>query len=224
MILCIADVLGGEQLDEVRRVLSEADFHDGRDTAGWHARLVKRNQQASAHDRAVAGIQARVHEAIVRHPLFEMAARPRRVKPVMFSRYEPGMEYGNHVDNAVMGAGDKAMRTDVAFTLFLRDPASYDGGELMTDTTAGEQSYKLPAGSLVLYPASTLHRVAPVTRGERLAAVGWAQSQVRDPAQREMLFDLDTVRRRLFERDGKTLEFDLITKNVANLLRMWAEV
>nr|WP_223287248.1 Fe2+-dependent dioxygenase [Halomonas elongata] len=116
------------------------------------------------------------------------------------------------------------MRTDLSFTLFLEEPEHYEGGELLIDNTAGEQTYKLPAGALVLYPSSTLHRVEPVTEGRRLAAVGWVQSQVRDPQQREILFDLDTTRRQIFEQSGKTRHFDLISKSLTNLLRMWADI
>jgi PKHD-type hydroxylase len=115
------------------------------------------------------------------------------------------------------------VRTDVAFTLFLCDPASYDGGELTIESAAGEEPFKLDAGALVAYSATSLHRVAGVTRGARLAAAGWARSFVRDPAQRELLFDLDTARRQLFAREGKSAEFDLLSKSFANLLRMWAE-
>ena len=129
----------------------------------------------------------------------------------------PFMIYG-------MGRGPGRLRTDISFTLFLDDPESYDGGELVTDTTAGEQSYKLPAGSAVIYPSSTLHRVEPVSRGQRRVAIGWVQSTIRDPAQREVLFDLDSARRQLFEREGKSAEFDLLTKSLANLQRFWAEI
>lgn len=224
MILCIAEVIEPGLLSRVRQVLSDTTFRDGRETAGWHARQVKRNTQADGRDPAVARVREAVDRAVAAHPLFQMAVRPRRVRPVMFSRYEPGMTYGNHVDDAVMGSGDGALRTDVSFTLFVSDAGDYDGGELVTDTSAGEQTYKLPAGALVVYPSSTLHRVNPVSRGQRLVAVGWAQSQVRDPRHRELLFDLDTARRQLFEREGKSAEFDLVTKSLANLQRMWADI
>ncbi len=138
---------------------------------------------------------------------------------LMFSRYEPGMRYGLHVDDAIMGG----MRSDVAFTLFLSEPESYDGGELMIDSAAGEDAIKLAPGALVAYPATSLHRVAEVTRGARLAAVGWARSFVRDAAQRELLFDLDTARRTLFAQHGPSREFELMSKSLTNLLRMWAE-
>ncbi len=224
MIICIADVLAAEDALRIRDELSRIEFRDGRETAGWHARTVKQNQQAPGRDPEVKRLRAEVDGAIAHSALFQMAARPRHVMPARFSRYSDAMNYGNHVDDAVMAGPDGPMRTDVSFTLFLSNPGDYDGGELVIDTTAGEQHYKLPAGSMVVYPASTLHRVEPVTRGERIGAIGWVQSQVRDPGQREILFDLDTTRRRIFDRDGKTEDFDAVTKSLSNLLRMWAEV
>ena len=222
MILCIGEVLAADRLAAFRERLTGLSFVDGAATAGWHARLVKRNRQAPS-GAETKELQAELAETLARHELFQMACRPRRMRPILFSRYEPGMEYGTHVDDALMGGADP-VRSDLSFTLFLSPPESYDGGELVVESTAGEQAFKLPAGSLVLYPSSTLHRVAPVTRGERLAAVSWVQSQVRDPGGREILFDLDTARRTLFQREGKTREFDLLSKSLANLLRLWAEV
>lgn len=224
MILCIGDVLSEEAVARIRQQLDHVSFHDGRETAGWHARTVKRNEQADGRDERVTALRREVDEAISANALFRMAARPRRIMPARFSRYSDAMEYGNHVDDAVMSSPEGPLRTDVSFTLFLSAPEDYDGGELVTDTSAGEETYKLPAGSMIVYPSSTLHRVAPVTRGTRVAAIGWVQSQVRDPARREILFDLDTSRRQLFDRHGKTEEFDAITKSLSNLLRMWAEV
>ena len=224
MILCIGEVLSGEQLARVRSTLDDGRFEDGRKTAGWHARLVKNNEQMQVAGEAAQALRAEVENALTGHPVFQMATRPAKMTPILFSRYRDGMTYGNHVDDPVMGRGTGRIRTDISFTLFLDDPDSYDGGNLVTDTTAGEQSYKLPAGSVVIYPSSTLHRVEPVTRGQRRVAIGWIQSTIRDPAQREVLFDLDTARRQLFEREGKTAEFDLLTKSLANLQRFWAEV
>jgi PKHD-type hydroxylase len=222
MILCLAEVLPEQDLERLRETLDRLEFVDGLATAGWHAREVKRNQQARSGPET-GELQRRVEKALRAHPVFGLAARPRRIAPVLFSRYEPGMTYGEHVDDAVMGS-DAPLRSDLAFTLFLSAPEDYDGGELVIDSSAGEQGFKLPAGCAVVYPASTLHRVSPVTRGRRLAAVSWIQSLVRDPAQRELLFDLDTARRALFAREGKSREFDLLSKSSANLLRMWAEI
>lgn len=224
MILCIGDLLDNQTISAIQAALVDTSFLDGRQTAGWHARLVKDNEQADGRSPGVQRIKAQIESVLAANPLFQMASRPKRLSPIIISRYRSGMHYGNHVDDPLMGGGDGRLRTDLSFTLFLSDPSSYEGGELVTDTTAGEQSWKLAAGSLVLYPSSTLHRVEPVTTGVRLAAVGWIQSLIRDPAHREILFDLDTVRRQLFERDGKSREFDLITKSLANLQRQWVEI
>ncbi|MCR9188099.1 MAG: Fe2+-dependent dioxygenase [Alteromonadaceae bacterium] len=224
MIICIDQILTPEQLERIRNTLDGGEFQDGRSTAGWHAKLVKNNEQLKVSGGQAEGLRAEVEKALTEHPLFQMAVRPAKVTPLIFSRYRDGMAYGNHVDDPVMGRGAGRLRTDVSFTLFLDDPDSYDGGELVTETTAGEQSYKLPAGAAVVYPSSTLHRVEPVTRGLRRVAIGWAQSTIREPAQREVLFDLDTARRQLFEREGKTTEFDLLTKSLANLQRFWTEI
>ncbi|MGF2734458.1 Fe2+-dependent dioxygenase [Marinobacter sp. DUT-1] len=224
MILCIGNILTPEQVSRIRAALDAGQFQDGRKTAGWHARLVKNNEQMAFTTDQAKALRTEVETALTGHPVFQMAVRPRKMTPILFSRYRDGMTYGNHVDDPVMGRGENRIRTDISFTLFLDDPESYDGGELVTDTTAGEQSYKLPAGSAVIYPSSTLHRVEPVTRGQRRVAIGWIQSTIRDPAQREVLFDLDTARRQIFEREGKTAEFDLLTKSLANLQRFWAEI
>jgi PKHD-type hydroxylase len=224
MILCVSDILTGEQLQRIRTALVGGQFEDGRATAGWHARLVKNNEQMDMAGKEADALRAEVEKALTGHPLFQMAVRPAKMTPILFSRYRDGMTYGNHVDDPLMGRGSGRLRTDISFTLFLDDPDSYDGGELITDTTAGEQSYKLPAGAAVIYPSSTLHRVEPVTRGQRHVAIGWIQSTIRDPARREVLFDLDTARRQLFEREGKSAEFDLLSKSLANLQRFWSEI
>jgi PKHD-type hydroxylase len=219
MQVMIGNILSPDDLESVRAALRRARFVDGRATAGFAARVVKNNTQAAADDRALAAIRDLVAARILAHEVFRLGVRPKALTPIMFSRYRPGMNYGSHVDDALM----QGLRTDVSFTLFLSDPESYDGGELVIESVSGEDAVKLDAGALVAYPATTLHRVNPVTRGERLAAVGWARSLIRDTAQRELLFDLDTARRQMFARDGKSAEFDLVSKSLANLLRMWAE-
>jgi PKHD-type hydroxylase len=219
MYYVIADVLDPAAIAEARQVLATAEFVDGRATAGWHAKLVKNNLQASGKDEKVAALREDLAKKIRGNAMFQLAARPKTLTPLILSRYQPGMAYGSHVDDALMGG----MRTDVSFTLFLSDLDTYEGGALVIETTGGEEDVRLSPGSMVVYASNTLHRVAPVTRGERLAAVGWVRSFVRDTAQRELLFDLDTARHRLFQREGKTAEFDLLSKSSANLLRMWAE-
>jgi PKHD-type hydroxylase len=219
MYLLIPNVLTTEEAAEARAAMDAADFADGRETAGWHARMVKNNEQARSGDLRIEKVRKTIAEKLVKNPLFQIWVRPKALTPLILSRYRPGMTYGSHVDDALM----QGLRTDVSFTLFLADPQTYDGGALVIETAAGEEDVKLEPGALVAYSSTTLHRVEEVTRGERLAAVGWAQSYVRDPARRELLFDLDTAKRQLFETGGKTPAFDLVSKSSANLLRMWAD-
>jgi PKHD-type hydroxylase len=216
MKIVIGNVLSVTDLDNLRAALDHTRFADGRETAGFAAREVKQNLQAA--DPALDAMRRMVSERILASEVFALAVRPKALS-LMFSRYDRGMRYGLHVDDAIM----RGMRTDVAFTLFVSAPDSYDGGELVIDTAAAEDAIKLAAGALVAYPATSLHRVAEVTRGTRLAAIGWARSFVRDQAQRELLFDLDTARRRLFAQHGQTAEFDLVSKSLTNLMRLWAE-
>ena len=218
MQIVVGNVLSADEVALVRETLARATFEDGRETAGFAARMVKNNRQAT-NDRGIETVRKLVEERILGHEVFAMAVRPKALTSVMFSAYEPGMHYGSHVDDALM----QGMRTDVSFTLFLSEPDSYDGGELVIESASGEDTVKLAAGSLVAYPSTTLHHVAAVTRGTRFAAVGWARSLIRDGARREMLFDLDTARRQIFAKDGKTAEYDLVSKSLANLLRMWVE-
>ena len=204
---------------EMRSQLEAAEWSDGKLTAGWHAKGVKQNQQLSTKQALAAQLEAEVRQKALAHPLFKAAARPRRLHTVRFNRYEKGMSYGRHTDDALMNGG----RSDLSFTLFLSEPDSYEGGELVVEGLDSEQAYKLPAGSMIVYPSSRLHRVDVVTSGVRWAAVGWLESWVRGAEQRELLFELDTARRSLYQKYGKTNEFDLITKSVSNLLRYWAE-
>lgn len=219
MQIVIANVLSDADLAAIHDALAKTRFIDGRETAGFAARMVKNNRQADAKDRTLDRVRDLVAARIMANQLFRLAVRPKALTPLLFSQTGTGMQYGAHVDDALMGG----MRTDVAFTLFLDPPDTYDGGELVIESAAGEDAIKLAAGSMVAYPATTLHRVAPVMRGHRHAAAGWARSFIRDAARRELLFDLDTARRSVFARDGKSTEFDLISKSVANLLRMWAD-
>lgn len=223
MIFSIDNVLTPEELSFVISSLDTADFVDGKTTAGWHARFVKHNTQLKSQATYAKDLKDLVKTALKRSTLFQIAVQPKVIHSMIFSRYEAGMSYGTHIDNAVMG-NQEFMRSDVSLTLFLSDPSTYDGGELVIENIEGERTFKLEAGSVVVYPSSTLHRVEPVTRGIRSVAVSWVQSLVRDPYKREILFELDTARRALFAKDGKTTEFDLISKSHANLLRKWADV
>jgi PKHD-type hydroxylase len=219
MQMLIADVLTKEDLALLRAAFDKAQFVDGRETAGWAAKGVKQNQQAAAADPAFDPARERVAKRLAENALVQMAALPRQFTPVLFAQYGKGMTYGAHVDNAFM----HGVRTDLSFTVFVDEPDAYDGGELVIESSAGEFPVKGAAGSAFLYASTTLHRVDPVTRGLRRVAVGWIQSRVRSAEQREILFDLDTARRNLFNASGKTAEFDLLSKCNANLMRMWAD-
>ena len=221
MIVCISDLLTGEELDYIGKALSVADFVDGRLTAGWHAKLVKQNQQLSKTPDTEA-LKNLVRKALQQNPLFQAVARPKAIHSLLISRYQTGMSYGRHVDNALMKAGG-FLRSDISFTIFLNGPDAYEGGELVIEGADSETPYKLAAGSAIIYPSTSLHRVDPVVSGERLVVVGWVQSLIRCTEKREILFDLVTTQRSLFAKEGKTDEFDLLSKSVANLLRMWAE-
>lgn len=222
MSLVLQGVLAPEDLARVQRELTELQWSSGKRTAGAAARGVKENLQADGADPKTQALERFVADALRRHPLFEIAARPARLTRVMFSRYEPGMTYGAHTDDALMGASDDKLRTDLAFTIFLADRNSYEGGALTIDSALGEQEIKLEAGDAILYPAGSIHYVAPVTSGARLAAVGWVQSFIGDAAQREILFDLSVTRTRLAQAGVSREDLLPIDKAISNLLRMWA--
>lgn len=222
MSLILQEVLAAEDVARVRTELSELTWGSGKRTAGAAARGVKENLQADGADPRVKELERFVVDALYRHPLFEIAARPARISRLLFSRYEPGMTYGPHTDDALMGRGEDKLRTDLAFTLFLAETASYEGGELVVESPLGEQGVKLDAGDAILYSAGSIHHVAPVTSGARLAAVGWIQSFVPDITQRETLFDLSVTRGRLAEAGVAREELLKLDKSISNLLRMWA--
>jgi PKHD-type hydroxylase len=206
---------------EVRTALSstEALWIPGAETAGWHARSVKNNRQLDRSGPLHQRLEALMQGALLAHPLLQAAALPVRVHSLLFSRSGNGEGYGRHVDNAFMAGG----RSDLSFTVFLSDPERYSGGDLVLENPSGEERLRLPAGHALLYPSTQLHRVEPVRDGERLVAVGWIQSRVRNSERRELLFELDTARRAHFHRDGKDEVFDLISRSYTNLLRMWGE-
>lgn len=222
MLSILDNVLSPAQVREVMERLDDAAFEDGRATAGFRAKLVKANEQMRKDAPGLAANRALILEQLRKHPDFRNAALARTIRPILISRYRPGMQYGLHVDDPVMGT-ERKERTDLAMTLFLSEPESYDGGELYFESPWGAQEVKLPAGAAVVYPASTLHRVNPVTRGERIAAVTWIQSFVRDPARRELLAEMDRIRNYLHRQAPQADETNLAFKAYANLYRMWAE-
>ncbi len=222
MSLVLQAVLAAEDAARVRMQLGDLDWSSGKRTAGAAARGVKENLQADGADPRTKELERFVVDALRRHPLFDIAARPARISRLLFSRYEQGMTYGAHTDDALMGRGEDKLRTDLAFSVFLAGRDSYEGGELVVESPLGEQSVKLEAGDAFLYPAGSIHHVAPVTSGARLAAVGWIQSFVPDGAQRETLFDLSVARTRIAETGIAREELLRLDKSISNLLRMWA--
>jgi PKHD-type hydroxylase len=225
MLLKIPSVLDQQELAVVRQMLAKARFIDGRLSAGMVARQVKNNLEV---DRAALAdlepLNNLVMGKLVSHPLYRSGALALRVAAPYYARYTPGMTYGNHVDDPIMGQDGQLYRSDASITVFLNEPADYDGGELVVQGTFGEQRIKFAAGDAVLYPSSSLHRVEPVTRGERLVAVTWLQSLVRDPAQRELLHELNTVRERLLAAKADSEDAQLINKTYVNLVRMWGDL
>lgn len=225
MLLVIPKILSFDQLTRCRDALVAAPWVDGRVTAGYQGAPVKHNVQLPEGSPLARDLGDVVLGALERNPLFISATLPARVYPPMFNRYTGGQQFGNHIDNAVRllpGTGVK-IRTDVSATLFLTEPDNYDGGELLVEDTYGAHSVKLPAGDMVIYPSTSLHRVDPVTRGERLAAFFWVQSMVRDDAQRALLFDLDNAIQQLNRSGADDLARIRLTGCYHNLLRMWVE-
>jgi PKHD-type hydroxylase len=225
MMLHIPAVLTAEQVAAMRSRLGQADWTDGRATVGAQGAQVKRNRQLPASAPLGLELGAEIVAALAANPLYFAAALPLRTAPPQFNSYAGGEHYGAHVDGAVraVAGSSQPLRTDLSATLFLTDPDDYDGGELVVSDTYGEHAVKLAAGDMILYPASSVHRVEPVSRGERVAAFFWIQSMVRDDARRAMLLELDQTISRLRERIGDCEETVSLTAQYHNLLRMWAE-
>lgn len=223
MITCISDVLTAEEVKKLREEAALLPFVPGAETAGGRARRVKNNEQVSQKAEERRALHDIVIGALMRNKEFTRAALPKRVRPPLISRYRQGMAYGKHVDNALMGPKLGRERSDVSITVFISDVDEYDGGELVIHGAFGTQEVKLPSGCAVVYPSSSLHEVAEVTRGERLVAVTWAQSYVRDDRQREILAHLAQVKDKMNVIAPDAIETDLVHHTHANLLRMWAE-
>jgi PKHD-type hydroxylase len=226
MLLVVPKVLTAEQLNRCREALAAAEWVDGKATAGYQGAQVKQNRQLPENSQLARELGDLVLGSLERDPLFISAALPKCVYPPMFNRYEGGEYFGSHVDNAVRlipGTGIK-LRTDISATLFLAAPADYEGGELLVEDTYGTHSVKLPAGDMVLYPSTSLHKVTPVTRGARVASFFWVQSMVRDDAQRTLLYDLDTSIQRLNAAGADEAARTRLIGCYHNLLRMWSEL
>lgn len=223
MLTIIEAVLNSKQLDVAHRIIDSGKFVDGRSSAGKAAVRVKHNEELSLDEQQFRDLNNLVMGSLVRHPVYRSAAMPLKVAAPYYARYTPGMAYGLHVDDPVMGQGE-IYRSDVSATIFLNPPEAYDGGELMIQTPFGEQRVKLAAGDAVIYPSSSLHRVAEVTRGERLVAVTWIQSMVRDPDKRALLHELNQARETLLDERPDAAETDQVNHSYINLVRMWSEL
>jgi PKHD-type hydroxylase len=226
MLLQIPEILTAQQVRDARTVLDAAEWVDGRVTAGHQSARAKHNEQVPEQHPAARQTGEIIVTALARSPLFRSAALPLHVFPPLFNRYSGGQAFGSHVDNAVRQVTGTAhqLRTDLSATLFLSEPGEYDGGELVIEDTFGVQSVKLPAGSMILYPASSLHHVRPVTRGARISSFFWIQSMVRDDGQRTLLFDLDLAIQRLSGEQPDHASVLQLTGVYHNLLRRWAEL
>ncbi|HTP75277.1 MAG TPA: Fe2+-dependent dioxygenase [Burkholderiaceae bacterium] len=224
MLVHVPEVMNAAQLATLRGALERADWGDGRATAGPQGAQVKHNRQLDEHSPLANELGRGVLEALAKQPLFMSAALPLRIVPPLFNRYEGGERYGLHIDGAIRHVPHSVtrIRTDLSCTLFLTDPADYDGGELVVMDTYGAHEVKLPAGDLIVYPASSLHQVTPVTRGVRTSSFFWVQSLVRDDGERRALFELDTQIQKLRGRIGDTDEVLALTGHYHNLLRKWS--
>jgi PKHD-type hydroxylase len=226
MLIPIPDVLTAEEVVQARAILDAAEWVDGKVTAGYQAQSVKDNLQLPEGHPAAAKVGEMVLAALARSPLFMSAALPLKVFPPMFNRYTGGGHFGTHVDTAIraMASTGQRIRTDVSATLFLTAPDQYDGGELLVEDTYGVHTVKRPAGQMVLYPATSLHRVTPVTRGARVSSFFWIQSMIRTDGDRTLLYDLDSAIQNLAkESPGNPIGVQL-TGVYHNLLRRWAEM
>lgn len=225
MLLHVPGVLTPSQVAEIRQSIDDAPWIDGRATVGAQGARVKHNRQLAEGGALSLRWGAAILEALEAHPLYMSAALPLRSVPPLFNRYEGGEQYGLHIDGAIRGVPGTSLklRTDLSCTLFLSPPDAYDGGELEVIDTFGAHEIKLPAGDLILYPSSSLHRVTPVTRGARISAFFWVQSLVRDDAQRALLFELDQRIQRLRTQFGDTEDVLGLTGQYHNLVRMWSQ-
>jgi len=226
MMIAIPDVLTGDELARVREIVEAGSWQDGNATSGHQSALAKRNRQLPEDSEAARSAGKLVLDALGRTPMFIAAALPLKIFPPLFNLYEGGEAFGTHIDNAVriQRGSNFRVRSDLSATLFLTDPDSYDGGELLVEDALGAQPVKLPAGHLLLYPASSLHRVEQVTRGARLASFFWIQSMVRDAAARDLLFDLDQAVQAAASAMGQDDRTVIrLTGIYHNLLRRWAD-
>ena len=224
MLVTIPNVLNKEDISVILDLMSSATFREGTSSAGSEAKRVKNNHEMFISEIEVQRLNNLVMGKLVQNPTYIATAFAAKIAAPYYAKYSTGMSYGNHVDDPIMGPPNQRYRSDISITLFLNEPAAYDGGELVINTAFGEQKIKLNAGDAVLYPSSSTHRVAEVTRGERLVAVTWLQSTIRDPAKREILYNLSMAREVMLKTSPQTKELTLLSNSYVNLLRMWSDI
>ncbi len=224
MLVSVSAIPQQEDLQSIYDLIADLEWRDGRETAGRTAQAVKDNLQAKMNTPAGKALRDRLLPFVRDNGVVQAAARPRRISNLLISKTQDNGHYGKHVDNALMVLSGSRMRTDISFTLFLTPPSEYDGGELVIHSVSGTQSIKGEPGQLILYPSSSIHEVRPVTKGARIVCVGWIESLISDPTQRELLFDLENLRAALRSKlPVDAPERLTLDKSIANLLRMWTQ-
>ncbi len=224
MLVTIPEVLNKEDIHVITDLMATANFHAGTASAGSEAQRVKNNHEMFISDAEVQRLNNLLMNKLIKHPTYLASTFASKIAAPYYAKYTDGMHYGKHIDDPVMGPANQRYRSDISITLFLSEPDSYDGGELIISTAFGEQKVKLNAGDAVLYPSSSTHEVAKVTRGERLVAVTWLQSTIRDPAKREILYNLSQARDSLINTSAGTKELEQLSNGYVNLLRMWSDI
>jgi PKHD-type hydroxylase len=222
MLTHIRGILDQEQLAVARRLIAAGRFTDGSASAGMAARRVKHNDELALERSQLGELNNLVMGSLVKHPVYRSAAMPLKIAAPYYARYTAGMSYGAHVDDPVMGQGTELYRSDISVTIFLNNPEDYEGGELVIETSYGEQQVKLPAGDAVIYPSSSLHRVAEVSHGERLVAVSWIQSLVKEADKRALLHDMNLARETLLQEQPESALTARVNHSYINLVRMWS--
>jgi PKHD-type hydroxylase len=223
MLITLTNVLTKDELAVTHDLLSKGAFIDGKLSAGQEAARVKNSQELSAQNDLITPLNNLVMGKLIQHPVYLAAAHPLKIATPYYAKYAQGMSYGNHVDDPVMGPVGQRYRSDLSITIFLNEPENYQGGELTIQTSYGEQTVKLKAGDAVMYPSSSTHRVAEVTQGERIVAVTWLQSMIRDPSQRELLYNLHQAREELLNIDPQSEITEKVSNSYVNLVRMWSD-
>ena len=224
MLVTIPEVLNKEDLGAIQDLMATANFREGTESAGSEANRVKNNHEMFISEAETQRLNNLVMGKLIKNPTYIATAFASRIAAPYYAKYTEGMNYGNHVDDPVMGPANQRYRSDISITIFLNSPENYEGGELVINTAFGEQKIKLNAGDAVLYPSSSTHRVAEVTKGERLVAVTWLQSTVRDPARREILYSLSQARETLIKTSPESSELEQLSNGYVNLLRMWSDI